>query len=197
MAKFEVISKYADAGLALPERKTKYSAGYDMVAAEDIIIPSYQDLFTQLQLNKYKAKDTFDAILKIMDKESSDQVRDYWTLDEVAADTKNLKARPTLVPTGMKCKLDPGTYLELSVRSSSPLKYWLILANGVGIIDADYYNNPDNEGHIYFQLINLSPFPIKIQKGEAIGQGIIHQYGITEDDNAWKERLGGFGSTTK
>jgi dUTP pyrophosphatase len=111
--------------------------------------------------------------------------------------TKNLKTKPTLVPTGMKCKLEPGTFLQLSVRSSSPLKYWLILANGVGIIDADYYNNPDNEGHIYFQLINLSPFPIKIQKGEAIGQGIILPYGVTEDDAVWTERVGGFGSTTK
>ena len=46
-------------------------------------------------------------------------------------------------------------YLQLQVRSSLPLKHWLILANGVGIIDRDYYNNPDNEGHIYFQLINL------------------------------------------
>lgn len=118
-------------------------------------------------------------------------------LDWIGALTKNLKTKPTLVPTGMKCKLDSGTYLELSVRSSSPLKYWLILANGVGIIDADYYNNPDNEGHIYFQLINLSPFPIKIQKGEAIGQGIIHRYETTEDDVACGERLGGFGSTTK
>jgi dUTP pyrophosphatase len=95
----------------------------------------------------------------------------------------------------MKCKLDSGTYLELSVRSSSPLKYWLVLANGVGIIDADYYNNPDNEGEIFFQLINLSPFDIKLQKGETIGQGIIKPYLITEDDAAAGERTGGFGST--
>ena len=40
MAQFEVISKYADAGLALPERKTEGSAGHDMVAAEDIVVPS-------------------------------------------------------------------------------------------------------------------------------------------------------------
>ena len=64
------------------------------------------------------------------------------------------------------------------------------------IIDADYYNNPDNEGEIFFQLYNLSPFAIKIQKGEAIGQGIIKSYLITEDDSADGERLGGFGSTT-
>lgn len=71
-----------------------------------------------------------------------------------------------------------------------------MLANGVGIIDADYYNNPDNEGEIFFQIYNLSPFNIKIQKGEAIGQGIILPYGITEDDSALGERTGGFGSTS-
>ena len=180
MAKFEVVSKYADAGLAMPTRKTQYSAGYDLAAAEDIIIPPYENQVAIMALSN-----------NVMD------ANDAKDLDWMGALTKKLQTKPTLVPTGMKCKLDPGTYLELSVRSSSPLKYWLFLANGVGIIDADYYNNPDNEGHIYFQMINLSPFPIKIKKGEAIGQGIIHMYGCTEDDNAWGERLGGFGSTTK
>ena len=196
MAKFEVVSKYADAGLALPERKTEGSAGHDMVAAEDIIVPPYLDLYTKLAKTygpKYDISDTFAIFFGEVKKEEPK----VYSLDEMAAATKALGARPTLVPTGMKCKLDPGTYLELSVRSSSPLKYWLILANGVGIIDADYYNNPDNEGHIYFQMINLSPFPIKIQKGEAIGQGIIKQYGLTEDDKASGLREGGFGSTTK
>lgn len=65
------------------------------------------------------------------------------------------------------------------------------------IIDADYYNNVDNEGEIFFQLINLSPFPIKIQKGEAVGQGIIKHYLTTEDDNASGARVGGLGSTGK
>ena len=180
MAKFEVISKYENAGLALPVRKTAHSAGYDLAAAEDIIIPPYENHVAALAL-----------ACPVMD---ANEPKD---LEWMGAFTKGLKAKPTLVPTGMKCKLEPGTYLELSVRSSSPLKYWLLLANGVGIIDADYYNNPDNEGHIYFQLINLSPFPIKIQKGEAIGQGIIHRFCITEDDEATGLREGGFGSTTK
>ena len=65
------------------------------------------------------------------------------------------------------------------------------------IIDADYYNNPDNEGEIFFQLINLSPYNIILKKGEKIGQGIIKQYLTTEDDAATGDRLGGFGSTTK
>jgi dUTP pyrophosphatase len=68
----------------------------------------------------------------------------------MAALTKAAKAKPTLIPTGIKCHLDADQFLQLSIRSSSPLKYWITLANGVGIIDADYYNNPDNEGHIYF-----------------------------------------------
>ena len=65
------------------------------------------------------------------------------------------------------------------------------------IIDADYYNNPDNEGEIFFQLINLSPYNIILKKGEKIGQGIIKPYLTTEDDAATGDRRGGFGSTTK
>ena len=85
----------------------------------------------------------------------------------------------------------------MSVRSSSPLKYWLMLGNSIGVIDADYYNNPDNEGEIFFQIYNLSPFNIQIKKGEAIGQAIILPYAVTDDDAACGERTGGFGSTSK
>mgnify|MGYP002520406822 CR=1 FL=1 len=68
---------------------------------------------------------------------------------------------------------------------------------GYGIIDGDYYNNPDNEGHIFFQIINLSPRPIILKKGDCIGQGIIKSYEKTEDDVPGGVRTGGFGSTTK
>ena len=64
------------------------------------------------------------------------------------------------------------------------------------IIDSDYADNPDNEGHIYFQFINLSPFSIKLQKGDLIGQGIIKSYLTTDDDCANGKRVGGFGSTS-
>lgn len=176
MAKFEIISRYFDASLALPVRKTKHSAGYDFEVAEDIVIPSY---FAQME--KLKSESTG---------------LESYSLDEMAQLTKSRAAKPTLVPTGIKCKLDPGTYLELSVRSSCPLKYWLILANSVGVIDADYYNNPDNEGHIYFQMINFAPFDIQLHKGDVIGQGIIKPYLTTEDDAASGDRVGGFGSTS-
>lgn len=199
MSKFEKVSRFADVDIALPVRKTEGSAGFDFVVAEDIVIPAYTDLMYTLSNFEY-----FEVTANIP--ENSDEygmaMRELaikydggLTLDEMAALTKKAKAKPTLVSTGMKCKLDPGTYLELSVRSSCPLKYWLVLANSVGIIDADYYNNPDNEGEIFFQMINLSPFAIKLQKGDAIGQGIIKPYLVTEDDAATGSRVGGFGST--
>ena len=192
MAKFEVVSKYKDAGLPLPVRKTEHSAGYDFIAAEDTVIPPFKDL---RKLMEMEHSITLEEASEFLFFGTPLKERKYYTLDEIAATTKKTRAKPSLVSTGMKCQLEPGTYLELTIRSSSPLKYWLLLANGVGVIDADYYNNPDNEGEIFFQLINLSPFPIRIQKGEAIGQGIIKSYLTTEDDAAAGSRLGGFGST--
>ncbi len=188
MAKFEFIEKYKDCGLALPVRKTTDSAGYDFQVAEDTLIPPHEVLKLDIAMEK-----------GLQDTGCAGVYEGYGplTLDEMSALTKAADARPTLVPTGVKCQLDPGTYLEISVRSSCPYKHWLMLANGVGIIDRDYYNNPDNEGHIYFQIINLSPMPIIIKKGEAIGQGIIKSYGITEDDQAFGKRIGGLGSTDK
>lgn len=180
MAKFEVVSKYENENISLPIRKTVEAAGYDFVVAEDTIIPPYTYLMNEIV--------SYVGITEI------DEPR---TIEEMAKITKAADAKVTLVPTGVKCKLDSGTYLELSVRSSSPLKYWLILGNSVGVIDGDYYNNPDNEGHIYFQLINLSPLPIILKKGDAIGQGIIKPYLTTEDDIAGGVRTGGFGSTTE
>ena len=39
---FEIAKGYENKGINLPERKTKFSAGYDMEAAEDAIIPSFK-----------------------------------------------------------------------------------------------------------------------------------------------------------
>ena len=62
----------------------------------------------------------------------------------------------------------------------------------------DYYNNSDNEGHIYFQIINLLPFAITIKKGDCFGQGIIlPYYTCAKEDEVTTTREGGFGSTSK
>ena len=195
MAKFEVVSKYADAGLPLPVRATANSAGYDFVVAKDTVLKPYEDHVRELRLLHDVSLQ--QVLSNLFESAKGTTVAQPLTLADVANLTGKHKNRPTLVSTGMKCKLDPGTYLELSVRSSTPLKHWIVLANGVGIIDADYYNNPDNEGEIFLQLINLSPYNILLKKGEKIGQGIIKQYLTTEDDAATGDRLGGFGSTSK
>ena len=114
---------------------------------------------------------------------------------ECVADTLIPPYQIVLIPTGIKCQIDEGYYLQLSLRSSTPMKKNLMLANGVGIIDRDYYNNPQNEGHIMFQVINFTDKEVIIKKGERIGQGVFLPYAITDDDHAIGEREGGFGST--
>jgi len=134
--KFEVAKGFEDKGINLPVRKTKYSAGYDIEAAEDVIVPSFK---------------------------------------------KGMN--PTLVKTGIKAYMQDDEVL--------------ILANSIGVIDKDYYGNPDNDGHIMFAFYNIKDEDVEIKKGDCIGQGIFQKYLVTDDDIATGERLGGFGSTSK
>lgn len=157
MRKFEYVNRILSNGYQmkepkfnLPQRKTKYSAGYDFECIEDIEIPPYK-----------------------------------------------FGDDPVLVPTGVKVKMQDDEYLMLVNRSSNPKKKKLVIPSSLGIIDADYYNNPDNDGEIMFAFYNLNDIPIEIEKGYCMGQGIFQKYYITENDNAQGERIGGFGSTTK
>ena len=147
---FEVAKGFEDKGINLPVRKTKYSAGYDVEAAEDCIIPSFE---------------------------------------------KGMK--PTLIKTGIKAYMAEDEYLMLCNRSSNPGKKGLVLANSIGVVDADYYGNESNDGHIMFAFYNFFDQDVKIKKGDAIGQAIFQKYFIADDDNAEGTRVGGFGSTNK
>lgn len=141
--RFAPVSAYAGK-VALPQRKTARSAGYDLAAAETVLIPP-------------------------------GQVR--------------------LVPTGLKAYLGRAEVLVLAVRSSLAAKRSLALANGIGVIDSDYADNPDNEGHILVALHNFGTGPAEVTAGERVAQGIFLPYLITVDDEAAGERTGGFGST--
>ncbi len=103
--------------------------------------------------------------------------------------------KPTLVKTGLKAYMQEDEFLMLCNRSSNPSKKGLVLANGVGIIDADYYGNVENDGAMMFAFYNMKSEPVVIKKGDAIGQAIFMKYGICDDDDAQGERVGGFGST--
>lgn len=81
------------------------------------------------------------------------------------------------------------------IRSSVGIKKGLVLSNGTGVIDADYYSNPDNDGNIGISLLNTMNEDIVIEAGEKIAQGIFVGYLVADDDQATAERVGGFGST--
>lgn len=103
-----------------------------------------------------------------------------------------------LVPTGIKAYMPANEYLMLVNRSSNPLKHNLALPNGIGIIDADYYDNPNNEGEIFVQLINYGLEDYTVRKGERIAQGIFSPYyTIDAEKKISTKRSGGFGSTGK
>ena len=99
-----------------------------------------------------------------------------------------------LIFTDVKAHMYYDNALLLFVRSSMG-KHPVVIANGTGIIDSDYYGNPDNDGNIGFRLLNLGEEPYKIKAGDRIGQGVFVKYGTIKDDNATGVRQGGFGST--
>lgn len=146
--RFEHVKGYEH--LPLPTRKTALSAGYDIVAAEDVVIPPGETV---------------------------------------------------LVPTGVKAYMNADEVLIVALRSSLAVKRGLSLANGIGVIDADYADNAENDGHIFVALYNRSDaFDgdfAHIAAGERIAQGVFVRYGVTDDDSADGRRTGGFGSTGK
>ncbi|SIN90788.1 deoxyuridine 5'-triphosphate nucleotidohydrolase [Carnobacterium alterfunditum] len=171
---FEVISAYKSKGIELPARATNHAAGYDFEAAEEIIVPSiWKALFKNIT-REMKPKET----------------------DSVFSEDNKKYLKSTLIPTGIKAYMGEDEYLQLANRSSNPIKHQLILPNGVGIIDADYYNNENNEGHIYFQFIHYGLTDHVVKKGDRIGQGIFMPFLKADVDRAiGKVRSGGFGSS--
>lgn len=146
---FEVAKGFEDKDIHLPKRSTMHAAGYDVEAAEDVIIPVYHP-----------------------------------------------GMKPTLIPTGLKAYCMDDEWYMLVNRSSGPKKGF-IMANSIGVVDSDYYENESNDGHFYFQYINCSDHDIEVKKGDVIGQVIFQKYLTVDNDEASGIRKGGFGSTDK
>jgi len=101
-----------------------------------------------------------------------------------------------LVPTGLYIELPPGYEAQLRPRSGLAIRHGISLLNTPGTIDADY------RGEIKVILVNLSPDPFTIQKGERIAQMVIarHEQVQWEEVNTLGETRrgsGGFGHTGK
>ena len=186
---FEVVTKYTKAGINvnLPKRNTENSAGYDFQSITTMTIPSiWKQIFDFLEIAESNLNG-YDEVMDFVNKELENiELKDFM---------KKYGLRPILVPTGIKSYMLDDEFLQLSNRSSGALNKGLILTNGVGVIDADYYNNPDNEGEIFFQFINFLPFDVTINQYENIGQGIFKKFLLADDDNPSGKRIGGMGST--
>lgn len=102
-----------------------------------------------------------------------------------------------IVPTGIKAYMEDDEVLYLHIRSSVAFKRGVRMLNSIGVIDADFVDNPDNEGEISLGLLSHNDDIVHIQKGERIAQGVFHKFLITDDDDAEGKRVGGIGSTDK
>ena len=122
---------------------------------------------------------------------------DIEAAEEVVLPSFKQGMKPILIPTGLKAYMQSDEVLLIVPRSSGPKKQGISFPHNVGVIDSDYYNNPDNEGHIFVQCINLKDEDVVIKKGEAVAQAIFQKYLTVDDDNAEGIRTGGFGSTDK
>lgn len=116
---------------------------------------------------------------------------DFFALEDIIFNPETI----TRVFTGVKCELMPNQVLILANRSSNPSKKGLILLNGIGVVDADYYGNPDNDGEIAFEFYNMLDEIVEIKKGEKLGQGLILKFDKTENDFVTNVRKSGWGST--
>lgn len=100
-----------------------------------------------------------------------------------------------LIPTGIKVIMNENEFLGIYVRSGLGTKYNLRMCNQVGIIDADYNNNIENEGHIFIKMQNEGNETVYLKKSDRIAQGIFQKYYITDFDQVDEIREGGLGST--
>ena len=106
-----------------------------------------------------------------------------------------------IIPTGIKVYFEPEEakrwHLALYIRSSIGIKRGIVMANQTGVIDSDYYNNIDNEGDMLIAIKNTNNCHVGFKAGDRLIQGIFQMHGITSDDEASGERIGGVGSTNK
>lgn len=143
-------------------------------------------------VNRLKGRsDFYDRLPERSTKNSAGY--DFFNTNDVVCKSHQI----TMIPTGIKAKFPEDEMLLLFNRSSNPKKKGLIILNGVGVVDSDYYGNTDNDGEMAFVFYNMLDEDVLIEAGEKLGQGIFVKYAKTNDDIAEGERQGGFGSTGK
>ena len=102
------------------------------------------------------------------------------------------------IPLGIKADMNSGEVLFLIVRSSQGFKYNVRMCNQVGVIDKDYYNNSENEGHMWIKLENQGDKDYVVFKGDKIIQGLFMPFlTVDNEESIEKVRTSGIGSTDR
>ena len=110
---------------------------------------------------------------------------DFYALEDFILKPNEIKK----IPTGIKADMNNDEVLFLIVRSSQGFKYNVRMCNQVGVIDKDYYNNKDNEGHIFIKIQNEGDKEYVVKKGDGIIQGIFMKYLLVDnEEKTFKER---------
>lgn len=103
-----------------------------------------------------------------------------------------------VIPTGIKVVFEEDEmstwHLQMYVRSSVGIKDGIVLTNGTGVIDPDYFRGK-NDGDMMLALLNTSDKLVQYKAGDRICQAVFVIHGLTSDDNASGDRIGGIGST--
>jgi dUTP pyrophosphatase len=103
-----------------------------------------------------------------------------------------------VIPTGLKASMGLREMMLALPKSGLGFKFFVRLANTVGLIDSDYYNNINNEGHIMIKIRNESNDELSmldVKEGKGFCQVVVVNYKTTRNDKASGKRIGGFGST--
>jgi len=100
-----------------------------------------------------------------------------------------------MLKTGIKSYFQEDEALMIITRSGNGAKRRITLANNVGLIDADYYNNKDNEGELIVALVNDGKEDFNVKKGDRIAQCWFQKILLADNDTTMGTRQGGLGST--
>lgn len=101
------------------------------------------------------------------------------------------------IPTGIKACMNIDEVLLIIIRSSMGFKYNIRLCNQVGVIDSDYYNCEENEGHIWIAIQNEGNKVVTLNKFDRFAQGVFMKYLLVDKDDVDCYRKGSIGSTDK
>tara|TARA_Y100000296_G_C5114312_1_gene226890 strand:+ start:133 stop:567 length:435 start_codon:yes stop_codon:yes gene_type:complete len=131
---------------------------------------------------------------------SGNNLPEYGSLHAAGCDVRSSEdvsiygGQRALVKTGLFVEIPEGYEIQVRPRSGLAYKNGLTVLNSPGTIDSDY------RGEIGVILINHGETPVRLAKGERIGQLVLNKVEQIE----WEENLelqetergeGGFGST--